>query len=71
MRSPRRRLTEGGTIQASKVKRTAPDPLRRLTDGQLWSYRNSSREALVNYVRTHFGNHYTDKVTPAMVKTAR
>jgi mono/diheme cytochrome c family protein len=26
---------------------------------------------VVNYVRTHFGNHYTDKVTPAMVKTAR
>ena len=26
---------------------------------------------VVNYIRTHFGNHYTDKVTPAMVKTAR
>ncbi|HEX2789042.1 MAG TPA: alpha-glucan family phosphorylase [Steroidobacteraceae bacterium] len=28
-----------------------PDLIRRLTDGQLWSYRNGSREALVNYAR--------------------
>jgi mono/diheme cytochrome c family protein len=27
--------------------------------------------ALVNYVRTHFGNHYTDLVTPDDVKAAR
>src|SRR5271170_1209370 len=26
---------------------------------------------VVNFIRTHFGNHYTDKVTPAMVKAAR
>jgi mono/diheme cytochrome c family protein len=26
---------------------------------------------VVNYVRTHFGNHYTDAVTPAGVRTAR
>jgi mono/diheme cytochrome c family protein len=26
---------------------------------------------VVNYVRTHFGNHYTDKVTPADVKAQR
>ena len=28
-----------------------PDLIRRVTDVQLWSYRNSSREALVSYVR--------------------
>jgi mono/diheme cytochrome c family protein len=27
--------------------------------------------AVVNYIRTHFGNHYTDTVTPAEVKAAR
>jgi hypothetical protein len=26
---------------------------------------------VVNYVRSHFGNSYKDKVTPADVKTAR
>ena len=26
---------------------------------------------VVNYVRTHFGNHYTDAVTPAFVASAR
>jgi mono/diheme cytochrome c family protein len=26
---------------------------------------------VVNYVRTHFGNKYKDKVTPADVKAAR
>ena len=26
---------------------------------------------VVNYIRTNFGNHYTDKVTPADVKTQR
>ncbi|HTW75147.1 MAG TPA: cytochrome c [Steroidobacteraceae bacterium] len=26
---------------------------------------------VVNYIRTHFGNHYTDRVTPAAVKAAR
>jgi mono/diheme cytochrome c family protein len=26
---------------------------------------------VVNYIRTHFGNHYTDTVTPAFVATAR
>jgi len=26
---------------------------------------------VVNYVRTHFGNHYSDAVTPAAVKAAR
>ena len=26
---------------------------------------------IVNYVRSHFGNHYTDAVTPADVKAAR
>jgi len=26
---------------------------------------------VVNYIRTHFGNHYTDKVTAADVKAAR
>ena len=27
--------------------------------------------AVVNYVRTHFGNHYQDAVTPDDVKQAR
>jgi mono/diheme cytochrome c family protein len=27
--------------------------------------------SVVNYVRTHFGNHYTDEVTPAAVKMTR
>lgn len=27
--------------------------------------------AVVNYVRSHFGNHYTDEVTPADVRAAR
>jgi mono/diheme cytochrome c family protein len=27
--------------------------------------------AVFLYVRTHFGNHYTDPVSPAMVKAAR
>jgi mono/diheme cytochrome c family protein len=27
--------------------------------------------AVVNYVRSHFGNHYTDKVTAEDVKTQR
>jgi len=26
---------------------------------------------VINYVRTHFGNHYKDIVTPATVKAAR
>jgi mono/diheme cytochrome c family protein len=26
---------------------------------------------VINYVRTHFGNHYKDTVSPAAVKTAR
>lgn len=26
---------------------------------------------VVNYIRTHFGNHYSDKVTPDFVKTMR
>ena len=27
--------------------------------------------SVVNYVRTHFGNHYSDAVTPALVKMTR
>jgi mono/diheme cytochrome c family protein len=27
--------------------------------------------AVINYVRTHFGNHYKDAITPAMVKAQR
>jgi mono/diheme cytochrome c family protein len=27
--------------------------------------------AVVNYVRTHFGNQYADAVTPQMVRAAR
>jgi mono/diheme cytochrome c family protein len=27
--------------------------------------------AVINYVRTHFGNHYTDPVSPELVKAAR
>ncbi len=27
--------------------------------------------AVVNYVRTHFGNHYADTISPEMVKAAR
>lgn len=34
-----------------------------LSDGQI--------AAVVNYVRTHFGNEYADTVSPGMVKTAR
>jgi len=26
---------------------------------------------VVNYIRTHFGNRYSDKVTPDLVKTMR
>ena len=26
---------------------------------------------VINYVRTHFGNHYKDQVTPAAVKARR
>jgi len=26
---------------------------------------------VINYVRTHFGNHYKDAVSPAAVKAAR
>jgi mono/diheme cytochrome c family protein len=27
--------------------------------------------AVINYVRTHFGNHYKDQVTPAMIEGQR
>jgi mono/diheme cytochrome c family protein len=27
--------------------------------------------SVVNYIRTNFGNHYSDAVTPARVKTLR
>ena len=38
----------------------------------LGPYFNDAQIAdVVNYVRTHFGNHYSDKVTPAEVKTMR
>lgn len=38
----------------------------------LGPYFNDTQIAdVVNYIRTHFGNHYTDKVTAAEVKTMR
>jgi mono/diheme cytochrome c family protein len=52
-------------------------PLGVIINGQkamppLGFYFNDTQIAdVVNYIRTHFGNHYTDKVTPAEVKTMR
>ena len=52
-------------------------PLGVIINGQkamppLGPYFNDGQIAdVVNYIRTHFGNHYTDKVTPAEVKTMR
>ena len=52
-------------------------PLGVIINGQkamppLGAYFNDTQIAdVVNYIRTHFGNHYTDKVTPAEVKTMR
>jgi mono/diheme cytochrome c family protein len=38
----------------------------------LGAYFNDAQIAdVVNYIRTHFGNHYTDKVTPADIKLMR
>jgi mono/diheme cytochrome c family protein len=52
-------------------------PLGVIINGQkamppLGPYFNDTQIAdVVNYIRTHFGNHYTDKVTAAEVKTTR
>jgi mono/diheme cytochrome c family protein len=52
-------------------------PLGVIINGQkamppLGPYFNDTQIAdVVNYIRTHFGNHYTDKVTAAEVKTMR
>lgn len=52
-------------------------PLGVIINGQkamppLGPYFNDTQIAdVVNYIRTHFGNHYTDKVTAAQVKTMR
>ncbi|HEY2009181.1 MAG TPA: cytochrome c [Rhizomicrobium sp.] len=52
-------------------------PLGVIINGQkamppLGAYFNDAQIAdVVNYIRTHFGNHYTDKVTAAEVKTMR
>jgi len=52
-------------------------PIAVIINGQkamppLGPYFNDTQIAdVVNYIRTHFGNHYTDKVTAAEVKTAR
>lgn len=32
---------------------------------------NRQIAAVINFVRTHFGNHYSSRVTPAEVKAAR
>jgi mono/diheme cytochrome c family protein len=32
---------------------------------------NDQVAAVVNYVRSHFGNHYTDSVSPELVRAAR
>jgi mono/diheme cytochrome c family protein len=52
-------------------------PLSIIINGQkamppLGAYFNDTQIAdVVNYIRTHFGNHYTDKITAADVKTMR
>ena len=52
-------------------------PLGVIINGQkamppLGPYFNDTQIAdVVNYIRTHFGNHYTDKVTAAEVKPMR
>jgi len=52
-------------------------PVAIILNGQkamppLGSYFNDAQVAdVVNYIRTHFGNRYTDKVTAAEVKTMR
>ena len=52
-------------------------PIGVIINGQkamppLGPYFNDNQIAdVVNYIRTHFGNHYTDKVTAAEVKTMR
>jgi mono/diheme cytochrome c family protein len=52
-------------------------PLGVIINGQkamppLGAYFSDAQIAdVVNYIRTHFGNHYTDKVTAAEVKTMR
>jgi glycogen phosphorylase len=49
-----------------------PDLIRRLTDAQLWSYRNSSREGLVNYVRTRLARQWAvGGAAPDAVERAR
>jgi starch phosphorylase len=49
-----------------------PDLIRRLTDGQLWSYRNSSRESLVNYARVRLSRQWAaGGEAPEAVERAR
>jgi len=56
---------------------TAGYPVSVIINGQkamppLGPYFNDTQIAdVVNYIRTHFGNHYADKVTAAQVKTMR
>jgi glycogen phosphorylase len=49
-----------------------PDLIRRLTDAQLWSYRNSSRETLVGYARSRLSRQWAASgESPEMVAAAR
>jgi starch phosphorylase len=49
-----------------------PDLIRRLTNAQLWSYRNSSREALVGYARARLSRQLAASgESPAAVEAAR
>jgi glycogen phosphorylase len=49
-----------------------PDLIRRLTDAQLWSYRNSSRETLVGYARGRLSRQWAASgESPQVVAAAR
>jgi starch phosphorylase len=49
-----------------------PDLIRRLTDAQLWSYRNSSRETLVGYARGRLSRQWAASgESPEVVAAAR
>ena len=49
----------------------APVPATIAMPGFGWALSDDQVAAVVNYVRSHFGNAYTDEVTAADVKAAR
>jgi glycogen phosphorylase len=49
-----------------------PDLIRRLTDAQLWNYRNSSRETLIGYARARLSRQWAASgESPAALEAAR